>query len=206
MRGLGGAITFIFRKVAMRNYLFLALTSTLVLLAACTAKQPQQAAQQEPDFRPTATIKDIMDSLVDPGSDVLWDSVETVVSAKGTEEKMPRTDEEWKNVRNHAVMLLEATNLLLVPGRHVAKPGEKADDPKVELAPEQIEVLINQDRAAWIKFAHGLHDATMESFKAIEKKDVEGLLNSGDGIDRACENCHLKYWYPNEAKNLQQTQ
>jgi hypothetical protein len=188
----------------MRKYLFLALTSMLVLVAACTAKQAQQAAQQEPDYRPTATVKDIMDSLVDPGSDVLWDSVETVVSAKGTEEKMPRTDEEWKNVRNHAIMLLEATNLLLVPGRHVAKPGEKADDPKVELPPEQIEGLISQDRAAWIKFAHGLHDATMESFKAIEKKDVEGLLNSGDGIDRACENCHLKYWYPNEAKALQQ--
>jgi len=44
----------------------------------------------------------------------------------------------------------------------------------------------------------------LESFKAIEKKDVEGLLNSGDGIDKACENCHLKYWYPNEAKTLQQ--
>jgi hypothetical protein len=190
----------------MRKYLSLALTSMLVLLAACTAKQPQQAAQQEPDYRVTATVKDIMDSMVDPGSDVLWDSVETIVSAKGTEEKMPRTDEEWKNVRNHAIMLLEATNLLLMPGRHVAKSGEKADDPKVELAPEQIETLINQDRAAWVKFAHGLHDATMESFKAIEKRDVEGLLNTGDGIDRACENCHLKYWYPNEAKNLQQTQ
>ena len=187
----------------MRKYLFLALTSTLVFGAACTAK-PQQAAQQESDYRPTATVKDIMDSLVDPGSDVLWDSVETIVSAKGTEEKAPHTDEEWKNVRNHAIMLLEATNLLQMPGRHVAKPGEKADDPKVELAPEQIETLINQDRASWIKFAHGLHDATMESCKAIENKDVEGLLNSGDGIDKACENCHLKYWYPNEAKNLQQ--
>ena len=190
----------------MRKYLFLALTSMLVFVVACAEKQPQQGAQQEADYRPTATVKDIMDSLVDPGSDVLWDSVETIVSAKGTEEKAPHTDEEWKNVRNHAIMLLEATNLLLVPGRHVAKPGEKADDPKVELAPEQIETLITQDRGAWIKFAHGLHDATMESLKAIDKKDAEGLLNTGDGIDKACENCHLKYWYPNEAKNQQQTQ
>ena len=46
----------------------------------------------------------------------------------------------------------------------------------------------------------------MESLKAIEKKDAEGLLNTGDGIDKACENCHLKYWYPNEAKNQAQTQ
>src|SRR5438309_777915 len=188
----------------MRKYSLFVLICLVVLVAACSGQQAQKAAQGEAEYRTTATIKDIMDSMVDPGSDVIWDSVETIVSAKGTEEKMPRTDEEWKIVRRHAIMLLEATNLLQMPGRHVAKPGEKADDPKVELAPEEIETLINQDRASWIKFAHGLHDATLESFKAIENKDVEGLLNSGDGIDKACENCHLKYWYPNEAKNLQQ--
>jgi cytochrome c556 len=190
----------------MRKYSLFVLICLVVLLAACSSQQAQKTAQGDADYRTTATIKDIMDSMVDPGSDVIWDSVETVVSAKGTEEKQPRTDEEWKNVRNHAVMLMEATNLLLIPGRKVAQPGEKAEDPKVELAPEQIQTLIDQDRPAFVKFAHGLHDATMEAFKAIEKKDVEGLLNSGDGIDRACENCHLKYWYPNEAKNQQQTQ
>jgi len=27
-------------------------------------------------------------------------------------------------------------------------------------------------------------------------------LNAGDAIDKACENCHLKYWYPEEAKQF----
>src|SRR5437899_9844528 len=138
----------------MRNYLLLVLVSVVVLgAAACTAKQADQPGQGAPEFRTTATIKDIMDSMVDPGSDVIWDSVETIVSAKGVEEKAPHTDEEWKNVRNHAIMLMEATNLLQMPGRHVAKAGEKAEDPKVELAPDQIETMINQDRGAWTKFA-----------------------------------------------------
>ncbi len=187
----------------MRKYLLLAVSaSVLLLVAGCNSQQPQQQASAQPqaDFRPTATVKDIMDALVDPGSDYIWDSVETVVSAKGTEEKAPHTDEEWKQVRNHAIMLLEATNLLQMPGRHVAMAGEKADDPKVELGPEQIEELINKDRASWINYTHGLHDATMAAFKAIEKKDSEGLLDAGDGIDNACEKCHLQYWYPNENK------
>src|SRR5207247_1652641 len=119
-------------------------------------------------------------------------------SAKGVEEKFPRTDEEWKQVRRHAIMLLEATNLLQMPGRHVAKPGEKADDPKVELAPEKIEDMINKDHESFNKFARALHDATMDAFKAIEAKDKEALLNAGDGIDNACEKCHLEYWYPGE--------
>jgi hypothetical protein len=187
----------------MKKYLLLALSTGLLFLpGGCSSQgsQAKQEAQPQPDLRPTATVKDIMDALVDPGSDYLWDSVETIVSAKGTEEKAPHTDEEWKEVRNHAIMLLEATNLLQVPGRHVAKSGEKADDPSVELSPEQIEDLINKDRSSWIKYAHGLHDATMEAFKAIEKKDAEGLLDAGDGIDNACEKCHLQYWYPNERK------
>src|SRR5712692_3007654 len=182
----------------MRKYLFFGLTSILVLLgAACTAKQ-SEPAQQEPEFRPTATIKEIMDSMVDPGADFVWNSVETTVSAKGAEEKAPHTDEEWKDVRRHAMMLIEGTNLLLMPGRHVAHPGEKADEPKVELAPEQIDQMIAQDRPSFVKLVHGLHDAGMESLKAIDKKDAELLLNTGDGIDKACENCHLKYWYPND--------
>jgi hypothetical protein len=174
----------------------------LALATACTSQQPQaqQKTGAEPEFRTTATVKDIMDALVDPGSDYIWDSVETTVSAKGVEEKAPHTDEEWKQVRNHAIMLLEATNLLQMPGRHVAKAGEKADDPKVELAPDQIEALINNDRASWIKYAHGLHDATMEALKAAEAKDKDKLLDVGNGIDEACEKCHLQYWYPNERR------
>src|SRR5262245_42790548 len=178
--------------LAVAVLLFLSLTG-------CT-QQSKPAEQVQAEYRTTATIKDIMDSMGDPGADFLWGAVETIISAEGTKEKAPRTDEEWKDVRRHAIMLLEATNLLQIPGRHVAKPGEKADDPKVELGPEQIEELINKDRASWIKHAHGLHDATMDALKAIEAKDTEKLLDLGNAIDEACEKCHLQYWYPNETR------
>jgi len=176
------------------------LAGVVTIFSNSCAQQKPQSQQPLAEYRTTASVKDIMDSMVDPGADYIWDSVETVVSAKGVEEKAPHTDEEWKNVRRHAIMLMEATNLLQIPGRHVAKPGEKADDPKVELAPEQIEEMINKDRASWIKYAHGLHDAAMEAFKAIEAKDKDKLLDVGNGIDEACEKCHLQYWYPNERK------
>ena len=112
----------------------IAITGILaVLLGSCASKQSEKAPGA-PEYNTTATIKDIMDSIVDPGADGIWGAVETVVSAKGVEEKQPHTDEEWKEVRRKAIMLLEATNLLQMPGRHVAKAGEKADDSKVELA------------------------------------------------------------------------
>jgi cytochrome c556 len=148
-----------------------------------------------PEFQPTATVKDIMDSVVDPNADAIWDSVEIVATLQGTEEKAPRTDEDWKNLRRHAISLLEASNLLLVPGRHVAKPGEKAEDERVDLKPEEIEDRVKNDPGAWTSGAHGLHAATIESLQAIEARDVKALLNAGDVLDQACETCHRRYWY-----------
>ena len=90
---------------------------------------------------------------------------------------------------------MEGGNLLLIPGRRVANPGEPSD-PRIELPPERIEALIDQDRAIFTKLAHDLSDSMVPVLQAIEAKDRHKLLDAGDGIDRACENCHMKYWYP----------
>lgn len=177
----------------MRVYLASACACLLIAANACSAPAP---AVSDSGFRPTSTVKDIMDSIVDPSADVLWDSVEVVVTASGTEEKAPKTDDEWKEVRRRAVSIIEASNMLLVPGRHIARAGEKAENPNIELPPEQIEKMVNEDRGQWTTLAHGLHDAASAALKAIDDRDKEALLFSGDGLDRACENCHLKYWYP----------
>jgi len=175
------------------------LTGFVVFSAGCSAETKQEG-EPETVFRTTATVKDIMNSMVDPNADVVWDSVATIITAQGTEDRAPRSDEDWIKVRHSTITLLEATNLLLIPGRHIAKPGEKAEDPKVELPPEQIEMLVSKDRASWTRFAHDLHDATMVALKAVDSKNAEALMDAGDGIDKACENCHLQYWYPNDKK------
>jgi hypothetical protein len=177
------------------QWLLLFFVSGLVM-AACNRAQPPSPPTYT--FQPEATIKDIMDSMVDPSADVLWESVATIVTAAGTDERQPRTDDDWKNVHRSAVILVEATNLLRMDGRHVAKAKEKSENPGIELEPEQMEKLITDDRQAFINFAQKLHDAAMPALKATEERDAKGLLDAGEGIDSACENCHLKYWYPLE--------
>lgn len=174
----------------MRRFVCLCLVGASALIAiACNRTPP-------PPLQPEATIKDIMDSMVDPAADVLWQSVATIVSAAGTEERQPRTDDDWKMVHRNAVILVEATNLLKMEGRHVAKSREKSENPGIELEPEQMEKLINDDRPAFIKFAQALHDAALPALRATEDRNVTALLDAGETIDTACENCHLKYWYP----------
>ena len=96
------------------------------------------------------------------------------------------------------MQIIEATNLIVMPGRHVARPGEKAADEKVELPPEEIERMINADRATWTTMAHSLHDEAVGALKAIDSKDPMSLMAAGEKIDMSCETCHLKYWYPND--------
>jgi len=141
-----------------------------------------------------------MDGIIDPAADTIWNSVSTTITMQGKEEKAPHTAEQWTTVRRSALQLLEASNLLQIPGRPVAKPGER-NDQGIELQPEQIEKLINQDRHAWIALAHSLHDAATLAISAAEAKDPAKVLESGEQIDNACERCHQQYWYPHPAQS-----
>src|SRR3954451_22412386 len=140
----------------MRGGVLVLSLSVLLVAGGCSSQS------RSPEFRPTSTVKDIMDSVVDPAADALWDSVEVVATLEGTEHKAPKTDDDWKALRRHAVALVEASNLLLIPGRRVARAGEKADDARVDLHPEEIEALLAKDRSAWASRAHTLHDAASD--------------------------------------------
>jgi hypothetical protein len=170
----------------------------VMVAAACHRGQPEVSASELPQYAPTATIKDLMQSIVDPNADVVWLSVTTVQSSVGTVETAPQNDEDWAKVRHGAIALTEASNLLMMPGRHVARPGEKSEAPGVELEPVEMEALIAKDRAGWIERAKALHEAGLEVLKAVDAKDAQKVFEIGEHIERACENCHSHYWYPNE--------
>ena len=178
----------------MRGLVSLVVACVLVL-SGCRGRQPPTEERAAvPEFRLNATIRDIMNSFIDPAADHIWDAVAITVTAKGRVEKYPRTDEEWMELRRRAIQVMEGANLLLVPGRRVAHPGDKVD-PRVAIPTDQIEALINQDRASFTKMAHDLYDSVLPTLQAIEAKDKDKLLEVSDAIYRACENCHIKYWY-----------
>jgi len=166
-----------------------------LLASACT-----KATAPAPELLRTATIKDIMDSMVDPSGDFMFDSVAQIADEHGITEKAPKTDEEWEEVRHHAMILLEAPNLLTMEGRKVAQPHERSKNPQVELQPEQIQKLVDDDRASFVRRARRLQDAAAEALKAIDAKDKDALFHSIESIDKACEGCHLHYWYPNDER------
>lgn len=166
-----------------------------------TAAAPAQAIPSEPSqFIPTASIQEIMLSIIDPSADYLWESVSVVSDENGIKENKPRTDEEWQAVRDRAVTLMEAANLLAIKGRRVVREGKKIQDEELEetLTSAQIQKLIDDDHAGFVSFAQALHETVRNTLKAIDDRDVDAFFMTGGNIDLACEACHTKYWYPNQ--------
>jgi len=181
--------------MAAMKFAWIVIVSFVLTGSACS--KPQSPV---PDLLKTATIKDIMDSMVDPSGDFMFESVVEIADANGITHKAPQTDEEWEEVRHRALILLEAPNLLIMEGRKAAKPGEKSKNPEVELQPEQIQELVDRDRAGFVRRARKLQDAAAMALKAVDAKDEDALFHSIESIDKACENCHLHYWYPNDKR------
>lgn len=143
----------------------------LFLLAASVASQSctQSAAPAPPPpFKPVADIQQLMNSVTDPATDIIWASVGTIITAQGTEERFPKTDEEWAAIRNAAMVVTESGNLMMMPGR--AKDTEE-----------------------WMVLSSALVDVGTRALKIIDSKDKEALFTVGGDIYAVCVNCHLKY-------------
>jgi len=165
------------------------------------AADPGATGPAAAQFRTTSSVRELMQSIVAPSAQGLWDSVGRVSNSKGTVDLAPRTDPEWAAVRRNAVTLIESANLLMMRGRHIAPEGAatlRADDadPGAELHPAEIEKRVNANWPAWLGMAYALHDGGTAMLKTIDAKDPAGLENVGSELDGICESCHLTFWYP----------
>src|SRR5437867_3487688 len=104
----------------MRTFLWLVPATFLICavsLVAQTAKpaapRPAAAAPQSTS-KPVATVKDVMDYIVIPSSEFVFNAVSSTEGPNGAVNKEPKTEADWAEVRKYAVLLSEAGNLLMV--------------------------------------------------------------------------------------------
>jgi hypothetical protein len=75
-----------------------------------------------------------------------------------------------------------------------------------ELIPAEIEARVRQDPEKWNRHADALRAAALESLPIVRSRNAEGLFDVGDKIDKACESCHLEYWYPGDRETVLENQ
>ena len=175
----------------------------MCLFAGCSkpTETPKPAAETPPTaastpYHPVASIREVMNSVIDPNVDVVWNAVRTEIDHGKPIEHAPANDEAWAATRHSALTVAEGANLLMVPGRAVAPPGAGSLSPGIELAPDEVRALIDKNPSGWNQFARALQDSLQPAIDAIDKKDTQALFEAGDKIDEVCESCHQVFWYP----------
>ena len=149
-------------------------------------------------YRPTATVEELMRTMIDPPADAVWDSVVTEATTNGIIEIRPETEEDWFRLRRHAITLAEATNLLVVPNRRVAGPDSRSELPGIDLHPDAIQQLLTENWALWVSAVEMLQRTSVTLVDAIDNQDIDALLVASAELDLACENCHSQFWYPDQ--------
>jgi len=143
-----------------------------ILLAAAVqfgcGAAPKPAAPPASAVRPVLSLKQLMEWVIDPAADAVWESVKTIVTEQGTKEIAPQTQEQWDAVRNGAAMLIESSNLLMMQTRA-------------------------RDQGEWIAAARRLAETAAKALKAAESKDAAAVFAAGGEIYDACSACHRRY-------------
>ena len=106
--------------------------------------------------------------VLEPASDILWDSGGWVTDASGTEELFPSTDEGWAYVRAQAAVVVESGNILALPGRA-------------------------EDNDAWMIYSEGLSQAGIMAMQAAEAQNKEDFFQAGAQLYSVCTACHQAY-------------
>ncbi len=174
------------------------------------ARQPaasQLAAQQPAPTNPVAdtstpnpTVKTVMDIMVNPSGEFLFQSIADIADEHGITHKAPKTAREWEAVRHH----LKGVDGRPGTSRHARPQGRCSRDsvpkPARENQPEQVQRLIDAQHSDFVRRAERLGHAAAVGLKAADAQDKDALFAAITEIDKACESCHLHYWYPNDVR------
>ncbi|MBL4582498.1 MAG: hypothetical protein JKY29_11815 [Gammaproteobacteria bacterium] len=149
--------------------------TTLILLVggflvACSAPEETQTSTttDEPAYNTSLNVTDIMNLVLEPASDILWDSGGWILDASGYEELYPTTDEGWAYVRAQAAVIVESGNMLALPGRA-------------------------EDNDAWMIYADGLSEAGILAMDAAAAQNEEDFFQAGAQLYSVCTACHQAY-------------
>jgi len=121
-----------------------------------------------PPLRHVADVKQLMHSVLEPAADAYWDGVGTIIDHTGTTEIRPETTEDWDALVNHAYVMAESGNLLML--------GPRA-----------------KDGGEWMQMSRAMVDVGEKAIRAAEAHNPQGVFDVGAEVYDVCTRCHEKY-------------
>ena len=181
----------------------------LLLIGGCgkAADAPKTAARTVAVTRavsaaqPLPTLFETMERVVVPTSKVLWDVSNTEQDDNGNFDASKVTDAEWKQIE-HAATQMKAAAETLVSAAHVvvAPPGVAIQDQASSgsSSAQQVQGFIDADPAGFIERAKALAASGEAMSLAAVTRNASQFGDAVNQLDGVCEQCHVKFWYPQQ--------
>ena len=170
----------------------------LAVAVSHCASPPDDTAPPSP-MTAVLTVQELMEHVVDPQADFVFEAVSVDVGPQGVVETKPTTDEDWTRIERGAWVLAEASNLLKLPRKMAPDDVKRPGGPGApELAPHEIEAKVKANPQLWNSHADMLRDEALKVVEIVKTRNADKLFDAGSALDMACEGCHLDFWYPGD--------
>lgn len=120
--------------------------------------QAPAPAGEIPGIKSVGSMSELMLDIIYPTSDQIF--------YVGRNEK--KTEKDWIDIRQAALMLAESANLLMADNRA-------------------------KDKDRWMRDAGLLQDVGIKAYKLAKARDEEGLEGLNAELYEACQSCHVHY-------------
>lgn len=141
------------------------------------------AQSSERPAAPAADLNQLMRGLFFPHSNVVFfGQRENPAEIKRAPEPSAATDPltgvfgGWEAVENSALVLIDAADLLMTPGRTCSNGR-----------------AVPLNAPDWTRFVDQLREAGKVAYKAAQSKNMDRILEASEGLATSCANCHNRY-------------
>jgi cytochrome c556 len=173
--------------------------SSAVLMSAALACTAAHAASPPPA---AANLHDLMKKVVALQAQVIWDVGNQAQDDKGNPDASKLKPTDWARVVTAGTQVKQVAQTL-AKADHVmaAGPGQKIDgeggSPEAPTA-KQVQGYIDADPQVFRAFSQALSVSMDQIVAAAQAKNAQKLFDVSGNLDQICEDCHVKFWYPNQ--------
>ncbi|MEI6439332.1 MAG: hypothetical protein WCO83_03900 [Alphaproteobacteria bacterium] len=152
----------------LKSIALVSVIGTVTLMVGCSKPAPTPP-KSTVHFDTSLAMAEFMGHVVDSAAFGFWKGSGTEETVSGTRELAPTTDAGWEALESSAAVLIEAGNMLQLPGRPRDPEGH------------------------WNKYAQDLSLRAAEGKAAAFKHDKQAVFETGAKIYQVCEACHAEY-------------
>ena len=146
-------------------------------------------------------LHDLMKNVVAQQTQVIWDVGNRAQDEQGNPDAAKLSADDWSKLIDAAGKVREVAQTL-AHSEHIlaAAPGVKIDgegNPDARGA-KQVQAALDANPKEFQALSQALATSMDQVAAAAKARDAAQLFDVSGALDQVCENCHVKFWYPEQ--------